>query len=124
MKFSLSLAMTPPDEVLPLYDSLIGKLISSASTREEAIDQLRDGLARLAIDGIATTAPAARHIIGTDAFRAMEINTLWLESAVEFPDFDEEPTDRFEVEVGGRWYRIPFFPEGVASAPAGAPAPG
>ncbi|WP_282186506.1 acetyl/propionyl/methylcrotonyl-CoA carboxylase subunit alpha [Microbacterium aerolatum] len=111
------------DEVLPLYDSLVGKLISSAPTREEAIDQLRDGLARLSVDGIATTAPAARHIIGLDAFRAMHINTLWLESDVEFPDFDEEPADRSEVEVGGRWYRIPFFPEDIAAAPSGVPAP-
>ncbi|CAH0156138.1 biotin carboxylase N-terminal domain-containing protein [Microbacterium sp. Bi121] len=111
------------DEVLPLYDSLIGKLISAAPTREEAIDQLRDGLARLAVAGVATTAPAARHIIGLAAFRGMEINTLWLESDVDFPEFDEEPEDRFEVEVGGRWYRIPFFPEGVVAAPAGVLAP-
>lgn len=114
------------DEVLPLYDSLIGKLIATAPTRAEAIDKLRDALARLSVEGIATTAPAARHIIGLDAFRAMDINTLWLESDVEFPDFDEEPEDRFEVEVGGRWYRIPYFPEGVvtgSSTAAAAPEP-
>lgn len=107
------------DEVLPLYDSLVGKLIATAPTREEAIDRLKAGLEKFVADGITTTAPAAAYIIGQDAFRAMSINTLWLESDVEFPDFEEEPEDRFEVEVGGRWYRIPYFSEGV-SAPAGA----
>jgi acetyl-CoA/propionyl-CoA carboxylase biotin carboxyl carrier protein len=56
----------------------------------------------------------------------MDINTLWLESDVEFPNFDEESEDRFEVEVGGRWYRIPYFPEGDVSGPhaaAAAPEP-
>jgi len=110
------------DEVLPLYDSLVGKLIATAPTREEAIDRLRAGLSELRIDGIPTTAPAAAHILGTDAFRAMEINTLWLEKSVEFPDFDDEPDEgsRYEVEVGGRWYRIPVFPEGSPAAVPGA----
>ncbi|WP_341578248.1 acetyl-CoA carboxylase biotin carboxylase subunit [Microbacterium schleiferi] len=113
------------DEVLPLYDSLVGKLIAAAPTREEAIDRLRAGLAELRVDGIATTAPAAAHLLGIEAFRRMEINTLWLESSVEFPEFDDEPDadgGRFEVEVGGRWYRIPFFPEGVVTGSAAASA--
>jgi len=116
------------DEVLPLYDSLVGKLIATAPTREEAIDRLRAGLKELRVEGISTTAPAADHILGTDAFRAMEINTLWLEKSVEFPEFDGEAEEdnRYEVEVGGRWYRIPFFPEDVtttASGPVAAAAP-
>lgn len=110
------------DEVLPLYDSLVGKLIASGPSREAAIDRLRAGLAEMRIKGISTTAPAAAHILGTDAFRQMQINTLWLESSVEFPEFDEEPEDggRFEVEVGGRWFRIPFFPEGVVPPTPGS----
>ncbi|MFS0865758.1 acetyl-CoA carboxylase biotin carboxylase subunit [Microbacterium sp. 179-B 1A2 NHS] len=114
------------DEVLPLYDSLVGKLIATAPTREAAIDRLRAGLSALRVDGISTTAPAANHILGADAFRAMEINTLWLESSVEFPEFDEEADNeggRYEVEVGGRWYRIPFFPEGVIGVAGAAAAP-
>lgn len=104
------------DEVLPLYDSLVGKLIALAPTREEAIDALRAGLSEIRVEGIATTVPAAAHILGESAFRAMDINTLWLEQSVIFPEFnDEEEIDRSEVEVCGRYYRIPIFAEGVVA---------
>lgn len=107
------------DEVLPLYDSLIGKLIAWAPTREEAIEKLRTALRELRIDGVKSTAPAAEYILGTDAFKEMSISTLWLERSVEFPDFDEEPESRSEVEVVGRYFRIPFFAEGAVGVMAG-----
>lgn len=106
------------DEVLPLYDSLIGKLIATAPTRDEAITKLRSALRELRIDGVKSTAPAAEFILGTNDFGTMNISTLWLEKAVEFPDFDEEPLGRNEVEVVGRFYTIPFFPEGVVPGSA------
>lgn len=109
------------DEVLPLYDSLVGKLIAWAPDRESAIDKLREGLTTLIIDGIDTTAPAASFIVGTDAFRAMEISTRWLEQDVEFPDFDEPETPRNEVIVGGRWYLVPRFADNVSSNGATGP---
>lgn len=111
------------DEVLPLYDSLIGKLIATAPTRSEAIEKLRSALRELRIDGVKTTAPAAEFILGTDDFKEMHVTTLWLERSVEFPDFDEEPLGRAEVEVGGRFYTIPFFPEGVVAGGVAVAAP-
>lgn len=100
------------DEVLPLYDSLIGKLIAKAPTRELAIEKLQAALRELRIEGVKSTAPAAEYILGEDAFQKMEISTLWLERSVEFPDFEDQESSRSEVEVGGRYYTIPFFPEG------------
>lgn len=108
------------DEVLPLYDSLVGKLIAWAPTRDEAIDRLRAALGELVVEGIDTTAPAASFIVGTDDFRAMSISTRWLEQEVEFPDFDQE-APRNEVVVGGRWYLVPRFADGSGARTAAAP---
>lgn len=101
------------DEVLPLYDSLIGKLIAKAPSRAEAIEKLRAALHELRIEGVRSTAPAAAHILSEPAFERMDISTLWLERSVEFPDFEDQEPSRSEVEVGGRYYTIPFFPEGA-----------
>jgi acetyl-CoA/propionyl-CoA carboxylase biotin carboxyl carrier protein len=95
------------DEVLPYYDSLIGKLIAYGATREEALDRLAAGLRELTIDGVPTTIPAALTIVEHEDFRNARFSTRWLEESV---DFSEEPeASRQEVEVGGRFYTIPVF---------------
>lgn len=115
------------DEVLPLYDSLVGKLIAWGPTRDAAIQRLQSAMAQVQIEGIRTTIPAAQHILALDAFKSVDIGTTWLEDSVVLPDFSEDQGDedaRFDVEVAGRYYRIPTFPEdGVMAAPAGAAAP-
>ncbi|MDR2254423.1 MAG: acetyl-CoA carboxylase biotin carboxylase subunit [Arthrobacter sp.] len=126
------------DTVLPFYDSLIGKLIAWAPTREMAIERLQRGLAELSIEGIPTTIPAAQLVLAHSDFRAVKMNTLWLESTVTFPAEEEtaahdgaedegEPLTRQDVEVGGRYYSIPYFSEAVVGAGAtvatAAPAP-
>lgn len=98
------------DEVLPLYDSLIGKLVAWAPDRTSAIELLLRGLDELKVVGIPTTAPAAAQILRTPEFRAGEINTRWLESSVVFEVEDtDEPLGRDEAFVAGRWFRIPYF---------------
>ncbi|RSZ63840.1 acetyl-CoA carboxylase biotin carboxylase subunit [Corynebacterium hylobatis] len=120
------------DEVLPYYDSLIGKLIAWGPDRESAINRLSRALDELDIQGVKTTAPAAKLVLEHEDFRATRFNTLWLESTVEFPDVtveDEDEDDegdellaRNEVEVGGRFYAIPYFTEAVPGAPVAAGA--
>lgn len=120
------------DEVLPLYDSLIGKLIAYGPDRETAISRLQDGLSALRIEGVKTTIPAAQLVLEHPDFTDVAFNTRWLESAVEFPeDTDGENTDedslaRNEVEVGGRFYTIPFFHDvvpGAMGVPGAASSP-
>ena len=41
----------------PYYDSMIGKLIAVAQTREEAIDTMSRALSEYVIEGIKTTIP-------------------------------------------------------------------
>jgi acetyl-CoA/propionyl-CoA carboxylase biotin carboxyl carrier protein len=113
------------DEVLPLYDSLVGKLIATAPTRAEAIDKLLAALQALEIVGVPTTAPAAAAIVDSTTFREAAMTTVWLEGSglldgVGVEQDAAEPMGRDEVEVGGRYYRIPYVAEGVAVI-AGAP---
>lgn len=105
------------DEVLPYYDSLIGKLIVWAPTRSEAIDALLAVSAEAVFDGVPTTIPAARRILDHADFRSAEISTRWLEDRVSsglLDGLDELPEPRSLVWVGDRQYEVPFFGEGVS----------
>ena len=107
------------DTVLPLYDSLIGKLIAYGPDRETAIKRLLDGLDRLQIEGVPTTVPAAKTIVSHPDFQDLRFSTLWLEETVDFTE--AEPVDRANVEVVGRFYIIPRFSDyGTAGGYGGA----
>ncbi|WP_018762541.1 acetyl/propionyl/methylcrotonyl-CoA carboxylase subunit alpha [Arthrobacter sp. 135MFCol5.1] len=97
------------DEVLPYYDSLIGKLIAYGPDRETALARLEDGLERLVIKGVPTTVPASLKVIRHEDFQAARFTTRWLEETVDFSEEEEEALARNEVEVGGRFYIIPQF---------------
>ncbi|WP_166969760.1 acetyl/propionyl/methylcrotonyl-CoA carboxylase subunit alpha [Brevibacterium atlanticum] len=99
------------DEVLPLYDSLIGKLIVWGQDRGAAIDGLLQALDELHIEGVETTVPAARKIIDAADFRSVAHSTLWLENSFDFSTADDDTLSRNEVEVNGRFYIIPQFPD-------------
>ncbi|CAG7586127.1 MULTISPECIES: acetyl/propionyl/methylcrotonyl-CoA carboxylase subunit alpha [Rhodococcus] len=119
------------DEVQPYYDSLVGKLIVWAPTRDRALDRLTLALDELIIDGVPTTVPAARQVIAHKDFRNVAMHTNWLERDIDFAsllppvedlsDTDAEDTEemlpRNEGWVGDRRYVIPFFtPAGPAAA--------
>jgi acetyl-CoA/propionyl-CoA carboxylase, biotin carboxylase, biotin carboxyl carrier protein len=98
------------DEVLPFYDSLIGKLIAYGPDRETALARLEDGLERLVVRGVPTTVPASLKVIRHEDFRSARFTTRWLEETVDFSEEpEEEPLARNEVEVGGRFYIVPQF---------------
>ena len=54
--------------VPPYYDSLLGKLIVCARTREEALRKLRAALCELVIDGIPTNAEEQLRLVGDERF--------------------------------------------------------
>jgi acetyl-CoA/propionyl-CoA carboxylase biotin carboxyl carrier protein len=112
------------DEVLPFYDSLIGKLIAYGPDRETALARLEDGLERLTVRGVPTTVPASLKVIRHEDFRSARFTTRWLEETVDFSEEpEEEPLARNEVEVGGRFYIIPQFSDRPGAAPAGGNIP-
>ena len=60
--------LTVGTRVSPYYDSLLGKLIVYASTREEAIRKMKAALCELVIDGIETNIEEQLSIIESDNF--------------------------------------------------------
>lgn len=65
-------------EVPPFYDSLLGKLIVHAPTREEAVARLQSALACLRIEGVPTTAGLHARIAADPRFAAGGVDTGFL----------------------------------------------
>lgn len=65
--------------VPPSYDSMIAKLISFASTREEAIAKMKRALSETVIEGIKTTIPFHLWMMNNKDFISGNIDTKYLE---------------------------------------------
>ncbi|WP_413203388.1 acetyl-CoA carboxylase biotin carboxylase subunit [Rhodospirillum sp. A1_3_36] len=63
----------------PFYDSLLGKLIVKADTREQAIERLQTALSDLKIEGVKTTIPLHQALSTAPAVRAGAVHTQFLE---------------------------------------------
>ncbi len=64
----------------PYYDSMIGKLITVARTRNEAIDTMYRALSEYVIEGVKTTIPFHLQLMQDDRFRSGDFNTKFLDS--------------------------------------------
>lgn len=64
----------------PYYDSMIGKLITVARTREEAINTMYRALSEYVIEGVHTTIPFHLQLMQNEQFRAGEFTTKFMES--------------------------------------------
>lgn len=69
--------------VPPFYDSLIGKLVVHAQTREEAIRKMQAALCELVIDGVDTTIDMHRKILANSEFRSGSYHTDFMEKLEE-----------------------------------------
>jgi acetyl-CoA carboxylase, biotin carboxylase subunit len=63
----------------PFYDSMIGKLITMARTRNEAIDTMYRALSEYVIEGVKTTIPFHLQLMQDERFRSGDFNTKFLE---------------------------------------------
>ena len=64
----------------PYYDSMIGKLITVARTRDEALNTMYRALSEYVIEGIKTTIPFHLQLMQNEDFRAGNFTTKFLES--------------------------------------------
>ncbi|NRB25709.1 acetyl-CoA carboxylase biotin carboxylase subunit [Shewanella sp.] len=64
------------------YDSMIGKLITWGSTRNQAIARMHTALNELTIEGISTNAPLLQRILEDEGFRQGEQSIHYLEEKV------------------------------------------
>lgn len=124
------------DEIPPMYDSLIAKLVAWGRDRPEAIARMRRALSDFEIGGVATTLPFHARVLGHEVFVAGKATTSFLD---EFPEVIPEPyvpdtgaplepavrgdavtgTERLDlvVEVNGRRFdtRITGLPSAAAT---------
>ncbi|MCM2502838.1 acetyl-CoA carboxylase biotin carboxylase subunit [Aureimonas altamirensis] len=69
--------------VPPNYDSMIGKIIASGSSRQEAIARMRAALDEAVVDGIAVNLPLHREIMADDGFAEGGVGIHYLEHWLE-----------------------------------------
>ncbi len=65
-------------EVVPYYDSMLGKLIVHANTREDAIRKMEAALCEMVIVGVETNVEDQLKLVRSDAFHQGEYDTLIL----------------------------------------------
>jgi acetyl-CoA carboxylase biotin carboxylase subunit len=73
----------------PNYDSMIAKLITTAQTREEAINKMKRALEEFVIEGIKTTIPFHRQLMEHPDYLAGNYTTKFMEDFVMAPQTEE-----------------------------------
>ncbi|MFT0714067.1 acetyl-CoA carboxylase biotin carboxylase subunit [Flagellimonas lutimaris] len=74
----------------PNYDSMIAKLITTAQTREEAINKMRRALDEFVIEGVKTTIPFHRQLMDHPDYLAGNYTTKFMEDFKMDPKYKEE----------------------------------
>lgn len=93
-------ALEPGQEVSTSYDPMLGKVITWAPTRREAINALADALGDTAILGITTNTGFLRALVASQDFGDATIDTAWL-------DHHEVPApDPGLARVFGAWTEV------------------
>jgi acetyl/propionyl-CoA carboxylase alpha subunit len=88
------------DEVGLAYDPMLGKLIARGSTREEALERLRDALARTEVEGVTTNLPFLRWLVSHPVVLAGETTTAFL---TEYPPLSTPPLRAPGAAWRGAW---------------------
>jgi len=70
-------------EISPHYDSMIAKLVTHASTRQEAIAVMKRALDEFIIEPISTTIPFHKHVFANPAFLKGKFSTDFVEKIFE-----------------------------------------
>ncbi|MDF0707008.1 acetyl-CoA carboxylase biotin carboxylase subunit [Flagellimonas okinawensis] len=73
----------------PNYDSMIAKLITTAQTREEAINKMRRALDEFVIEGVKTTIPFHRQLMDHPDYLAGNYTTKFMEDFKMDPKYNE-----------------------------------
>jgi acetyl-CoA carboxylase biotin carboxylase subunit len=66
-------------QVVPFYDSMLGKLIVHAPTRADAIAKMRQALDEFVVEGIKTNIAFHKKILASKKFREADYDTHFLE---------------------------------------------
>jgi acetyl-CoA/propionyl-CoA carboxylase biotin carboxyl carrier protein len=87
------------DSVPPDYDSMFGKLLAWGPDRDAARRRLADALGELRIEGIASTAPYLRQVLGSESFVSATHHTGSV-AADWPPDAEHAPDPLMPINAG------------------------
>ncbi|HWG01754.1 MAG TPA: biotin carboxylase N-terminal domain-containing protein [Trebonia sp.] len=100
------------DTVPQAFDSLIGKLIVTGATRQQALERSRRALAEFTVGGMPTVLPFHRAVVTDPAFAGEEfgVYTRWIETEFSAPLEVQDAAavaaaadrEKLTVEVGGK----------------------
>jgi acetyl-CoA/propionyl-CoA carboxylase, biotin carboxylase, biotin carboxyl carrier protein len=111
------------------YDSMFAKVIVSAENRPRAIARMERALSEFHVEGVPTTIPLHRWVLGTRAFGKSSHSTTWLEKALRDAELPEggtapPPADTRQpvpaellLEVDGRRVPVRIFDQRRDTAP-------
>ena len=130
-------ALRQGDDLVTDYDSMIAKLITYGSDREECIDRGKRALADFDIEGIPTIVPFHRLMLTDDRFVAGKHTTKYLDEQLDksriqqaqdrwggaetsASEDDEAVVEReFTVEVNGKRFEVELEERGAPAIPTG-----
>jgi len=74
----------------PNYDSMVAKLITTAQTREEAINKMKRALDEFIVEGVKTTIPFHRQLMDHPDYLSGNYTTKFMEDFVMSKDYDDD----------------------------------
>ena len=119
------------DEISPLYDNLVGKLICWGADRPSTIARTLRALGEMQVEGIATTIAADEAILGHPDFAAAAHSTRWVTDELDLTGLmpmqvaeelalaggDEKVHHTIDVEVNSKRYTVKLWmPAGATAA--------
>jgi acetyl-CoA/propionyl-CoA carboxylase biotin carboxyl carrier protein len=126
----LDLGYEPGMTVPQAFDSLIGKLIVTGATREQALQRARRALAEFRVEGMPTVLPFHRAVVSDPAFTSepFTVYTRWIETdfAADLEPQDTDPAEesapreRLIIEVGGKRVEVAVPAALTVAGPAAA----
>ena len=124
------------DEVSPLYDNLVGKLVCWGADRETARRRTLRALDEMSVEGVATTIPAAIAILQHEDFANLSHSTKWVEETLDLSHInaaapsppegaDASATPKtLSVEVDSKKFSVTVWLPDAAPADSSRPNPG
>ena len=120
------------DEISPLYDNLVGKLICWGADRPAAIRRTLRALGEMEVEGVATTIPADVAILSHPDFAAVAHSTRWVTDELDLSGLmpmqvaeelalageAENVRHTIDVEVNSKRYTVKLWMPPGATAPA------
>ena len=119
------------DEISPLYDNLVGKLICWGADRPATIARTLRALGEMQVEGVATTIPADQAILSHPDFAAVAHSTRWVTDELDLSGLmpmqvaeelalvgdDEKVHHTVDVEVNSKRYTVKLWmPAGATAA--------